>query len=85
MFIRTWTEAFDRRDDHARVELLNVLPSDAHAVERAWCKVLNQYVATFDQGVEDLFALGFFGVKRNRALVVVEHREIQAVDTGNIA
>jgi len=85
MFVRPGTEAFNRCDDHARIELLNVFPSDAHAVERARRKVLNQHVATFNQGVEHLFALGFFGVKRNRALVVIKHREIQAIDTGNIA
>jgi hypothetical protein len=35
------TEAFHRRDDHARVELLYPLPGEAHAVEGARCEVLH--------------------------------------------
>src|SRR6185503_11548852 len=65
-----------RGDDHARIELVDVLPGQPHAVERAGREILNQHVAILDQAIEDLAALRVLGVDRDRALVAVEHREI---------
>ena len=60
-------------------------PGDAHPLERARRKVLDQHVAVLDQGIENLLALGVFGVERDRALVVVQHREVEAVHAGDVA
>ena len=38
-------EALDRGIDHARVELLDALPGEPHAIERAGREVLDQHVA----------------------------------------
>jgi hypothetical protein len=77
-------EALHRRDDHLRVQLLDALPGEAHAVERAGAEVLDQHVAFADQRLEHLLALGLLGVQCQRALVAVEHREVQRVGIGNV-
>jgi hypothetical protein len=51
----------------------------AHAVEHARGEVLDQHVAGLDQRLEDLLALLVLGVEGDGALVVVQHREIEAV------
>ncbi len=55
-------EALDRGDDHARVQLLDALPGEAHAVERAGREILDQHVAGLDQRLEHLLALLVLGV-----------------------
>ena len=60
-------------------------PGDAHAVHGAGGEILDQHITGFDQFVQDLFALGLLGVQRDGALVVVEHGEVQAVHTGDVA
>ena len=77
-------EALDRGDDHARVELLDALPGQAHAVERAGREVLDQHVAGLHQALEDLHALRVLAVDGDRALVVVQHGEIEAVGVGHV-
>ena len=72
-------EALDRGHDHARVGLVDVLPGQPHAVERAGREILHQHVAVPDQPIEDFLALGMLGVDGDRALVAVEHGEIEAV------
>ena len=72
-------EALDRRDDHARVGLVDVLPGQPHAVERAGREILHQHVAMLDQPLEDFLALGMLRVDRDRALVAIEHREVERV------
>ena len=72
-------EALDRGHDHARVGLVDVLPGEPHAVERAGREVLHQHVAVLDQAIEDFPALGMLAVDGNRALVAVQHGEIEAV------
>ena len=79
VLVGTGAEALHRRDDHARVGLVDVLPGQAHAVERAGREILDQHVAMLDQALEDLLALAVLGVDGDRALVAVEHREIEAV------
>ena len=85
VLIRTRAKALDRGDDHARIERMDALPVEAHAVEHAGAEILDQHVAMLDQRLQHLLALGVLGVQRDRALVVVEHGEIEAVDIGNVA
>src|SRR5262252_5862880 len=85
VLVRARPKAFDRGDDHARIELVNVLPSQAHAVERAWREILNQDVALFHQPIEDFLALAMLGIDRDRTLAAVEHREVQAVGPFDVA
>ncbi len=85
IFVRSGTEALDRGDDHPRIELLDVFPREAHAVERAGREVLDQHVASLDQPFEDLLALRLLGIDGDRALVVIEHREVETVHAGNVA
>ncbi|MGF6542914.1 hypothetical protein OKW32_006264 [Paraburkholderia youngii] len=84
VLVRTGTEALHRCDDHARIQFLNPLPREAHPVECARCEVFDQYVAFLDQRFEHLLAFRMLGVDRDRALVVIEHREVQAIHVGNI-
>ena len=79
VFIRSGAEALHRSDDHARIELVDVLPGQAHAVERAGREILHQHVADLDQLVEHPLAFRMLGIDRDRALVVIEHREIERV------
>ena len=82
VFVRAGAETLDRRHDHLRIEALDLLPGEAHAVEHAGAEILHQHVAGLDQRGQDFLALRVLGVERDRALVVVEHGEIQAVDVG---
>src|SRR2546421_11160149 len=80
VLVRAWAETLDRGHDHFRIDALNLLPAKSHAVQHAGTEVFHQHVAFLDQLREDFLALWILGVERNRALVVVKHREIQAVD-----
>ena len=62
-----------------------MFPGDAHAIQGTRSKVLNQHVALLDEPVQDLFAFQRLGVQRDRALVVIQHGEIQAVHAGDVA
>src|SRR4051812_16688709 len=84
-FVRTGAEAFHRGHDHARVDLVDVLPGQPHAVERAGRKILDQHVALLDQPFEDFLALGVLGIDRDRPLVVVQHGEIERVRAFDVA
>jgi hypothetical protein len=79
VLIGTGTEALDRGNDHLRVDLLDLLEREAHAIEHARSEVLDENVALFHQRGEDFLALRVLGVEGDRALVVVQHGEIQAV------
>jgi hypothetical protein len=59
-----FAEALDRAEDQPRVELVDVLPAQAHAVHRPGGEVLHQHVGVADQLLHDLFALGGLGVDR---------------------
>src|ERR1700761_4537231 len=78
-------EPLDGSDDHLRVERLNALPGEYHPIQCARCKVLHQHVTAFDEPLELLFARLILGVKGDRALVVIQHGEIQAVHTRDVA
>src|SRR6202030_2354842 len=76
---RAGAEAFHRGHDNSRVEPNYRGPSEAHAIEGTGGKILNQHIAMLDQLFQYLLALLALGIERHRALVVVEHREIQPV------
>ena len=82
--VGTGTETLDRGIDQARIQLLQPLPGEPHAVEDAGTKILDQHVADLDEALENFLALGVFAVDGDRALVVVQHGEIQAVHLGDV-
>src|SRR5262245_9563992 len=84
VLVGSGAEALDGGIDHARVELLDALPCEPHAVERARGKVREQYIAPLHQALEDLHALAVLAVDGDGALVVVQHREIEAVHLGDV-
>jgi hypothetical protein len=84
-FVRAGTKALHRRHDHARVELVDVLPGEAHAIERARREVFDQHVARLHQPLEDFLALGMLGVDRDRSLVAVQHREVERIGALHVA
>jgi hypothetical protein len=64
---------------------VDVLPGEPHAIERAGGEVLDQHVAVLDQAIEDFLALGVLGIDGDRALVAVEHGEVEAVGALDVA
>jgi hypothetical protein len=82
---RPRAEALDRRVDHPRIDLLDLLPREPHAIDRARAEVLDHHVAGLDQPREDLGACLGLRVERDAALVAVQHREVEAVDAGDVA
>ena len=84
VFVGTGAEALDRGHDHFRIDAVDLFPGESHAVEHAGAEILHQHVAILDQRGEDFLALRILGVERDRALVVVEHGEIQAVDVRHV-
>ncbi len=85
ILVRPRPEALHRRQDHARVQLLDAGPAEPHAVERPGREILDENVASFDQSDEGVESRRVLGVERNRALVVVQHGEVEAVCIGNVA
>ena len=83
--VGTRPETLHRSDDHARIELLNPLPGEAHAIEGAGREILHQHIAVLHQLLEHLFAAFALGIERHRPLVVIQHGEIQAVHVRNVA
>ncbi len=72
-------KTFDRGQDHPWVEFLDSRPGKSHAVECAGGEIFHHHVARFHQRFEDFFADFVAAVDLDRALVVVQHGEIQAV------
>src|SRR5438309_693747 len=85
VLVRPGAETLDRSDDHARVELLDPLPGEAHPVERSGREILHQHVAVLHQALEHRLAAGALGVEGEGALVVIQHGEVEAVDAGDVA
>src|SRR5581483_10715533 len=81
---RTRTESLHRGVDHPRIDLLNLLPRKAHPIDRARRVVLDHHVAAFDEFGEDLLTRRGLRVEGDAALVRVQHREVEAVDAGEI-
>jgi hypothetical protein len=63
---------------------VDLLPREAHAVEHARAEILDEHVAVLDQAGQHLGTGRVLGVERDRALVVVEHGEIQAIHLRDI-
>ena len=78
-------EALDRTHHDARVDLVNFFPGEAEAIEHAGAEVFHHDVALLQQVDEHFLALRRFHVHRDRALVAIEHGEIQRIRTGHIA
>jgi hypothetical protein len=85
VFVRAGAESLDRRHDHARVELIDTFPCETHAVESARGEVLDEHIAFLHQRFEDRLPLRVLAVDRDRALVPIEHREVQTVHSRNVA
>jgi hypothetical protein len=85
VFVGAGTEALDGGDDHARIQLLDAFPGKAHAVQCPGREILHQHVAIADQGFQHFLAGRVLGIERDRALVMVQHREVQAVHVGDVA
>src|SRR5689334_25224184 len=63
VLVGTRPEALDRGIDHPRIEFLDALPGEAHAVERPRRKILHQHAAGPDQAFQHLLALGRLGLE----------------------
>lgn len=78
-------EALDRGVDQPGVELLEPLPGEAHPVDGPGAEVLHEDVGLGDQLGEDLLAALALHVEGDASLVAVQHREVEAVDAGDVA
>jgi len=78
-------EALDHAEDQARVELMDTLPGEALAVERARRHVFDHHVGAADQILQDRLPFGRLGVDLERPLVAVDHGEVQGVRARDVA
>ena len=78
------TEAFDRADHDLRIDLVNFFPGETQPLQHAGAEVLHHDVALLQQVDKHFLALRRLHVDRDRALVAVQHREIQAVRARNV-
>src|SRR5690349_24026902 len=85
IFERTRPEPLYRGVDHPRINLLNLLPGKAHAIDRAGSVVFHHHIAFLDELSKDFLARFGLRVQRHAALVAVQHREVKAVGSGNVA
>ena len=84
VFVFARPEPLDRGEDHLRIDLLDTLPGEAHPVQRAGREILDHDVAFLDQAGQHFFAGFVLRVQFDRALVVVQHGEVQAVGPWHI-
>ncbi len=85
VLIGTGAESLDRRNDHCRIELLDTLPREPHAIERTRSEILHQHIAIFDQFFQNGLPALVLGIERDRTFVVIEHGEIEAIHLGDVA
>ena len=78
-------EALDGAHHDLRIDLVDLLPREPEAVEHAGAEVLHDDVALLQQVDEDLLALRRLHVDGDRALVAVEHREVERVGVRHVA
>ena len=78
-------ESLDRRIDQARVDLTQRLPGEPEPIDDARTEILDEDVDAGHQIGEDLLPLVALHVEGDAAFVAVEHREIQAVGTWDVA
>ena len=79
------TESLDGGIDQARVDLTQPFPGEPEPIDDAGAEVLDEDVDPRHQIGEDLLALVALHVEGDAAFVAVEHREVQAVGTWNVA
>ncbi len=63
---------------------MHLFPAKTEPVEHAGTEVLHDNIAGLDQVREDGLTVGILEIHRNRALVAVQHREVEAVCVGEI-
>src|SRR5437879_4022175 len=78
-------EALDRAHHDARVQLVDLLPGEAEPVEHPGSEILHDDVALPQEVDEHRLAFSALHVDHDRALVAVEHREVQAVCIRHVA
>src|SRR5665213_1580963 len=76
VLVRAGTKTLHRGDDHARIELMDVLEGKTHAVERAGREILDQHVAPLHQSIENFLAPRTLAIDGDRTLAAVENGEI---------
>jgi hypothetical protein len=81
---RAFAEALDRTENEPRVELLKMLPGEAHPVHRTGREILDQHVGLADQLLHDRLAFRRLGVQCQRLLVAIERDEVQRIQIGNV-
>jgi len=64
---------------------MDFFPRKPQTIQHTGAKIFHHDVAFFEQIDKHFFALRRFHVDRDRALVAIEHREIQRIRTRNIA
>ena len=84
ILVGTRTEALDRSQDDAGIELLNPRPGQPHALKHAGREILHHHVANLDEFFKNLTAFAVFGIQRERTLVAVQHGKIQAIGIWDI-
>ena len=78
-------EALDRAHDELRIDLVDLFPREAEPLEDAGAEVLHHDVGLLQQVDEHLLALGRLHVDDDRALVAIEHREVERVGVRHVA
>ena len=82
VLVRTRPEALDRGTIMRGLMLLDPLPGEAHAVERARSEILDEHVAGLDQRSSTSLPRRRLRIERDRALVVVQHCEVELSTSG---
>ena len=83
--VRTVAKTLDGSEDQPRVDALQLVPPEAHTLDRAGAEVLGKDVEPRQQLSKDPLALRGLHVQRDAPLVAVEHREVEAVDSWDVA
>jgi hypothetical protein len=78
-------EALHGGQDHPGIEFLDAGPGEAHPVQRPGAEILDHHVGILDQLLQHFLAGLGLGVQRQRALVRVEHREVERVRILDVA
>ena len=74
----------DGGHDDSGIDLVDPLPPEAEPIQNTRPEVLHQHVAALHQPGKDLFALVVLQVHGDRALVAVQHREVEAVGVRDV-
>jgi hypothetical protein len=82
--VRPVAKTLDGGEDQPWVDPLQLVPSEAHALDRAGAEILGEDVESGEQLGEDPLAFCGLHVQGDAPLVAVEHREIEAVDSRHV-